>query len=74
MTPFDPRYDPLLPPSTQLISESYDILKNVGGLTNEELATVFSDWNSTELQSYLIEITSLVRPFYNPSTPPPDPL
>jgi len=44
----------------QLISESYDILKSVGGLTNEELATVFSDWNSTELQSYLIEITSLI--------------
>jgi 6-phosphogluconate dehydrogenase len=29
----------------QLISEAYDILKTVGGLTNEELAAVFADWN-----------------------------
>ena len=29
----------------QLISESYDFLKNVGGLNNEELSKVFVDWN-----------------------------
>jgi len=44
----------------QLISEAYDILKNVGGLSNEELAEVFTQWNDTELQSFLIEITSYI--------------
>jgi len=44
----------------QLISEAYDILKNVGGLSNEELAETFTQWNEQELQSFLIEITSLI--------------
>ena len=43
----------------QLIAESYDLLKRVGGLTNEELANVFSEWNTgQDLQSFLIEITA----------------
>ena len=29
----------------QLIAEAYDILHNVGGLTNEELAATFVEWN-----------------------------
>lgn len=41
----------------QLISEAYDVLKTVGGLSNDELCAVFDDWNKSELQSYLIEIT-----------------
>lgn len=44
----------------QLISEAYDVLKTVGGLSNAELAKVFSDWNKTELESFLIEITSII--------------
>merc|ERR550514_2596732 len=44
----------------QLISEAYDILKNVGGLSNEELAEVFTQWNDSELQSFLVEITSYI--------------
>jgi 6-phosphogluconate dehydrogenase len=44
----------------QLIAEAYDILKNVGGLTNDELAKVFSDWNAGELDSFLIEITAKI--------------
>ena len=42
----------------QLICEAYFILKNVLGLTAEELHTVFAEWNKGELDSYLIEITS----------------
>ncbi|KAB2608837.1 6-phosphogluconate dehydrogenase [Pyrus ussuriensis x Pyrus communis] len=42
----------------QLISEAYDVLKNVGGLTNEELGDIFSEWNRGELESFLIEITA----------------
>ena len=44
----------------QLIAEAYDILKTVGGLTNEELHEVFSQWNAGELDSYLIEITAKI--------------
>jgi len=42
----------------QLIAECYDVLKVVGGLTNEELAATFDDWNKGELDSFLIEITA----------------
>ncbi|KAL3742970.1 6-phosphogluconate dehydrogenase, decarboxylating 1, chloroplastic [Eucalyptus grandis] len=42
----------------QLISEAYDVLKNVGGLSNEELAAIFDEWNRGELESFLIEITA----------------
>uniref|UniRef100_A0A2P2LSR8 6-phosphogluconate dehydrogenase, decarboxylating n=1 Tax=Rhizophora mucronata TaxID=61149 RepID=A0A2P2LSR8_RHIMU len=42
----------------QLISEAYDVLKTVGGLSNAELADIFSEWNRGELESFLIEITS----------------
>ncbi|MFO0661141.1 MAG: NADP-dependent phosphogluconate dehydrogenase [Polyangiaceae bacterium] len=42
----------------QLIAEAYSVLKNIGGLTNAELAEVFDEWNQGELQSFLIEITA----------------
>jgi 6-phosphogluconate dehydrogenase len=43
----------------QLIAEAYDLLKSVGGLTNNQLQEVFAEWNATpELNSYLIEITA----------------
>jgi len=42
----------------QLICEAYALLKNVGGLSNEELHQVFAQWNKGELDSYLMEITS----------------
>lgn len=41
----------------QLISEAYCLLKDVLGLTNDELYEIFDDWNKGELDSYLIEIT-----------------
>lgn len=44
----------------QLISEAYDVLKTLGGLTNEELAAVFDEWNRSELKSFLIEITAMI--------------
>jgi 6-phosphogluconate dehydrogenase len=44
----------------QLISEAYDILKTIGGLTNAELAAVFTEWNSSELASFLIEISASI--------------
>ncbi|MFB0713722.1 NADP-dependent phosphogluconate dehydrogenase [Buttiauxella noackiae] len=41
----------------QLIAEAYSLLKNGLNLSNEELATTFTDWNKGELSSYLIDIT-----------------
>jgi 6-phosphogluconate dehydrogenase len=50
----------------QLIAEAYDLLKNVGGLNNAQLRDVFADWNRSELQSFLIEITEKVINFQDP--------
>ena len=41
----------------QLIGEAYFLMKNVLGLTNQEMKSVFEEWNAGELESYLIEIT-----------------
>ena len=41
----------------QLICESYFLLKEGLGLSNEQLYKVFDAWNRSELESYLIEIT-----------------
>ena len=44
----------------QLICEAYDLLKRGLGLTADELHDVFAEWNKGELDSYLIEISSLI--------------
>ncbi|MBQ5557189.1 MAG: NADP-dependent phosphogluconate dehydrogenase [Aeriscardovia sp.] len=44
----------------QLIAESYDLLRRGLGLSVERIAGVFDEWNKTELNSYLIEITAEV--------------
>jgi 6-phosphogluconate dehydrogenase len=44
----------------QLISEAYDILKRGLGLGNDELHTIFKEWNDAELKSFLIEITAQI--------------
>ena len=41
----------------QLICEAYNILKNGIGLSADEMHEVFKEWNTGELESYLIEIT-----------------
>jgi 6-phosphogluconate dehydrogenase len=41
----------------QLISETYQLMKEGLGLSNEEMHEVFAEWNKGELDSYLIEIT-----------------
>jgi 6-phosphogluconate dehydrogenase len=41
----------------QLICEAYLMLKEGGGLSNDELYDVFDEWNRGELESYLIEIS-----------------
>ncbi|RFU69204.1 NADP-dependent phosphogluconate dehydrogenase [Bacillus sp. V59.32b] len=55
----------------QLISESYFLLKNILGLSAEELHSVFADWNQGELDSYLIEITADIFKKYDEETGKP---
>lgn len=42
----------------QLITEVYQIMKDLLGMSHEEMHEVFTEWNKGELDSYLIEITS----------------
>jgi len=44
----------------QLIAEAYDILRQAGGFSPAEIAEIFTEWNTGELESYLIEITAEV--------------
>ncbi|WP_108670879.1 NADP-dependent phosphogluconate dehydrogenase [Peribacillus acanthi] len=55
----------------QLISESYFLLKNILGLSAEDLHKVFADWNKGELDSYLIEITADIFKKYDEETGKP---
>ncbi|UXS61201.1 NADP-dependent phosphogluconate dehydrogenase [Staphylococcus ureilyticus] len=41
----------------QLIAESYAMMKDLLGMSHEDIAQTFKDWNAGELSSYLIEIT-----------------
>ena len=44
----------------QLIAEAYDLLRNIGGFSPAEIADIFAEWNTGELESFLIEITAEV--------------
>ncbi len=45
----------------QMIAESYDLLKRLGGFSNEELGKIFTEWStSKELHGFLMEITAKV--------------
>jgi len=42
----------------QMICEAYDLMKNLLGMSAEECAAVFAEWNKGVLDSFLIEITA----------------
>ena len=44
----------------QLICEAYQFMKDGLGLSYDEMHRIFSEWNQTELDSYLIEITAAI--------------
>jgi 6-phosphogluconate dehydrogenase len=52
----------------QLIAEAYAILKNVGGLSNDELSDTFAEWNAGDLESFLVEITAKIFRRVDPET------
>jgi len=47
----------------QLISEAYNLMKNLLGLSTDEMHEVFKEWNKGILDSYLIEITRDILAF-----------
>ena len=42
----------------ELIAESYELLRRGAGLTPAEVADVFDEWNTGDLESYLVEVTA----------------
>ena len=44
----------------QLIAEAYDLIRHGTGKSPAEIADIFDEWNTGELESYLIEITAQV--------------
>jgi len=47
----------------QMISEAYQLMKDGLGMSNAEMHDVFAQWNTTELDSFLIEITTNIMKF-----------
>lgn len=41
----------------QLIAETYDLMKRGFGINDAKIQQTFADWNHSELQSFLVEIT-----------------
>ncbi len=44
----------------QLIAEAYDVLRRGLGATPAEIGEIFAEWNTGELESFLIEVTAEV--------------
>jgi 6-phosphogluconate dehydrogenase len=44
----------------QLISECYDLMHNGIGFSNNEIHDVFNTWDSGEMKSFLLEISSII--------------
>ncbi len=55
----------------ELIAESYYLLKRALGLSAQEFHEIFTEWNKTELSSFLIEITAKVFKKIDESTGKP---
>lgn len=52
------RFSPL-----QLICEAYQLMKDCLGMSTDEMSEVFREWNKTELDSFLIEISTDILAF-----------
>jgi 6-phosphogluconate dehydrogenase len=52
----------------ELIAEAYFIMKNVLGMSHEEMQAQFAAWNRGDLESYLVEITADILARKDPDT------
>jgi len=55
----------------QMICEAYDLMQNVLGLSPSEMGEIFDDWNTGDLDSFLIEITADILKQADPATGKP---
>ncbi len=53
----------------QLICEVYQVMKDLLGMSADEMHEVFKEWNEGELDSYLIEITRDILAYKEDGTP-----
>ena len=55
----------------QLIAETYDLMRSVLGMSADEMADVFDEWNRGDLESFLVEITAQILRVKDPETGQP---
>jgi len=55
----------------QLIAEAYDMMRSILGMSADEMADVFDEWNRGDLESFLIEITAQILRVKDPETGQP---
>ena len=55
----------------QLIAESWDLLRRYGGMSADQVADVFDEWNRGPLESFLVELTARVSRTKDPETGQP---
>ncbi len=55
----------------QLIAEAYDMMRGILGMSADEMADVFDEWNRGDLESFLIEITAKILRVKDPETGKP---
>ena len=55
----------------QSICEAYDLLRKVPALSGREIHDVFAQWNAEELNSFLLEISTIVLKKIDPETGKP---
>ncbi len=55
----------------QLIAEAYDMMRGILGMSADEMADVFDEWNRGDLESFLIEITAKILRVKDPETGQP---
>jgi 6-phosphogluconate dehydrogenase len=55
----------------QLIAEVYDLMQTALGMTPQQMAPVFAQWNEGPLESFLIEITAKILAETDPKTRQP---
>ncbi|MFH2072779.1 MAG: NADP-dependent phosphogluconate dehydrogenase, partial [Actinomycetota bacterium] len=53
----------------QVIAEAYDLMHRGLGMTYDEMAAVFAEWNRGRLRSYLVEITAEIMAFRQDGEP-----
>jgi 6-phosphogluconate dehydrogenase len=55
----------------QLIAEAYDMMRGILGMSADEMADVFDEWNASDLESFLVEITAKILRVKDPETNKP---